>query len=348
MLLMKIKLTIRFLILFTLLFVLFASVVQSQTNWQRQTCPINDGLHNVYFVSDSLGWAISYGTGILIHTADAGKNWQVQHQFDSLYFEQIQFVDENNGWLCGEYGFVFKTTDGGNNWLDVSPPIEQRITRQIDWNSKARPEGWYIGYYSMHFFNRDTGFVAGQKLNLVEKQREYIFHLTQDGGKTWQSNPLAPRDMTYDPFFINGQIGFIGGNSNVYFTTDAGKSWAATIPENITSKDQLRSVFFLGESTGWACGFSGKIFIFDGVNSNWDSVKVTDNRLRCICFMNEKDGIVVGDKNKEAGTIFESNDAGKSWQLVNADFPDLHRIFLTKKKIWIVGKEGMILVRDRK
>jgi len=337
----------QYLIWFIYLFLLITGTANAQTTWQQQTCPINDGLHNIYFINDSLGWAISYGTGILLHTTDAGKNWFIQHQFDSLYFEQIQFVDENNGWICCEYGLVFKTSDGGINWLDVSPPIEQRITNPIDWSSKARPKGWYIGYYSMHFFNKDTGFVAGQKLYLVEKQREYIFYLTQDGGKTWQSHPNAPDDMLYDPFFINYQIGFVGGNSNVYLTKDAGKSWTTISTENITAKDQLRSVFFLGESTGWACGFSGKVFIFNGITSNWDSVKVTDNRLRSICFLNKQDGFVIGDNNKEAGTLFESNDGGKTWQKADVDFADLHRICLTKNKIWIVGKEGTILVRDR-
>jgi photosystem II stability/assembly factor-like uncharacterized protein len=332
----------------TIFIILLTSVaIYPQTTWQKQSCPIQDGLHNIFFVNDSLGWAITYGTGILIHTTDGGMNWNVQYQFDSLYFEQIQFVDKNNGWICGEYGFVVKSTDGGTNWIDVSPPIEQRISTPIDWSSKTKPEGWYIGYYSMHFFNKDTGFVAGQKLNLVENKREYIFYNTQDGGKSWQSNPIAPNEMTFDPYFIDKQTGFIGGTTNIYKTKDAGIHWNTITREKITLKDQLRSVFFFNESKGWACSFSGKVFIINRVDSKWDSVKVSNNRLRSVCFRNEKNGIVVGDQNKEAGSMFESNDGGKTWNKVAVDFADLHRIFLTNTKIWIVGKEGTILVRDR-
>ncbi len=82
------------------IFLLTSTTIHPLTTWQKQTSPIKDGLHNIYFLNDSLGWAITYGKGILIHTTDAGMNWNVQYQFDSLYFEQIQFVDKNNGWIC--------------------------------------------------------------------------------------------------------------------------------------------------------------------------------------------------------------------------------------------------------
>ena len=342
------SLKIQYLLLFISLFFLFEGDAHSQINWQKQSCPVKDGLHNVCFVNDSLGWAITYGTGILIHTYNAGKSWQVQYQFDSLYFEQIQFVDKKHGWLCGEYGFVLKTTNGGSDWIDVSPPIEKRITTPIEWRSKTRPEGWYIGYYSMHFFNKDTGFVAGRRQDLKERKTDYLFYQTTDGGTNWNLILTASNEMTFDPYFLDQQTGFIGGATKIYKTSDAGHHWYSLTREPLTSKDQFRSVFFINEIKGWACGFSGKVFIINNATSTWDSVKVTNNRLRSICFMNENNGIVVGDQNKVPGTMFESTNGGKTWKKVAADFPDLHRIFLTREKIWIVGKEGTILVRDRK
>ena len=38
---------------------------------------------------------------------------------DSIYFEQIQFVDNKQGWICGEYGKIYHTNDGGETWQEM-------------------------------------------------------------------------------------------------------------------------------------------------------------------------------------------------------------------------------------
>ena len=52
--------------------------------------------------------------------------------------------------------------------------------------------------------------------------------------------------------------------------------------------------------------------------------------------------MVVGDNNKNDGaTVYITNDNGENWEKIG-DFPDIHRITLTEKNVWIVGKAGFI------
>ena len=76
----------------------------SQSNWQKHKSPISADLHNIFFVSDSVGWITSHKTGAILHTRDAGKNWFVQTQMDSIFFEDIFFLE---GFFPGLVGAVF-------------------------------------------------------------------------------------------------------------------------------------------------------------------------------------------------------------------------------------------------
>ncbi|MBL7137968.1 MAG: hypothetical protein ISS17_04260 [Bacteroidales bacterium] len=42
----------------------------------------------------------------------------------------------------------------------------------------------------------------------------------------------------------------------------------------------------------------------------------------------------VGDTNKEPGNLFISNDNGENWTTIEQDFPDIHRIGKSNKKLW--------------
>ena len=71
--------------------------------WQKLASPVRDDIHDVFFLDDRIGWAYTYGTGIIIRTVDGGRNWETVARLDTIYFEQIQFLDTHNGWICGKW-----------------------------------------------------------------------------------------------------------------------------------------------------------------------------------------------------------------------------------------------------
>lgn len=122
----------------------------------------------VAFVSPREGWMFGVDretgrSGTLLHTTNAGQTWEkidYQQMWDPdtpsciLVSEtSMAFIDENRGWLCGYYGEILYTTDGGQTWIH-----QETGTRQI--------------LSSMAFFNVDSGWAVGHNGTILEYQRE--------------------------------------------------------------------------------------------------------------------------------------------------------------------------------
>jgi photosystem II stability/assembly factor-like uncharacterized protein len=90
-------------------------------------------------------------------TTDSGYTWQVLPPLPADS-KDLYFKDINNGWLCGDSGKVYKTTNGG-----------------VTWNSLAKPAN--IMLLAVYFTDDLNGFVVG-KSNSIYK--------TTDGGMSWQ------------------------------------------------------------------------------------------------------------------------------------------------------------------
>jgi len=119
-------------------------------------------IHKMEGTNNSI-WATDYGDGFLYRSVDEGNSWSKITQFGSEYIEAIQFIDDNTGFVCGDYGYVYKTTDQGKTWKDISPNIEGRmkVRYRNDSTKNQKPDGIFSAYYGMHFFNNNEGFVSG-------------------------------------------------------------------------------------------------------------------------------------------------------------------------------------------
>jgi photosystem II stability/assembly factor-like uncharacterized protein len=64
------------------------------------------------------------------------------------YLNDVDFIDDNNGWVTGGTNTILKTTNAGVNWSPVSISGAQAGD----------------GYNSVHFLDLNTGFVSGVKI----------------------------------------------------------------------------------------------------------------------------------------------------------------------------------------
>ncbi len=80
--------------------------------WQRHRAPVDEPLHRIFFLDDRTGWILTYGGGTVLQTRDGGASWRVQARVAADFLEAVRFVDADNGWLAGDYGTVFRSTDG--------------------------------------------------------------------------------------------------------------------------------------------------------------------------------------------------------------------------------------------
>ncbi len=85
--------------------------------------------------------------------------------------------------------------------------------------------------------------------------------------------------------------------------------WA---PQSSGTANDLHSIFFINNNTGFACGNSGTILKTSNGGVVWITVSapVTDNLYSCY-FLNENTGWAVGNQSK----ILRTTNAGTSWDI---------------------------------
>jgi photosystem II stability/assembly factor-like uncharacterized protein len=157
---------------------------------------------------------------IFVRTSDGGKTWtETRIERPDVAITRINalhFINENTGWLAGltakREAVVLKTTDAGSNWEVIKVGFKQIPTAIL-------------------FINENTGWLAGTP---VVNEKEYKegdeigpsdLLVTNDGGKTWQSQRRLPVGLT-DIHFIDQTTGWIvGQKGSIYKTTDSGRTW---------------------------------------------------------------------------------------------------------------------------
>lgn len=153
---------------------------------------------NLDMVSLTAGWAMTDKT--VLHTIDGGKTWDnaaPANWSDQLPPTNGYFLDANIGWLVQtdavdpQKGLVFRTTDGGVNWLSSETAFGAGILYFID-----AQNGWIL-----------SGLGAGAGSEGIA-----IF-ATRDGGATW--NETYRRD-TGEPE-PTGEIPLSGNKQGIAF-----------------------------------------------------------------------------------------------------------------------------------
>ncbi|KPL12082.1 MAG: hypothetical protein AMS26_18760, partial [Bacteroides sp. SM23_62] len=223
--------------------ILLPLLASGQPDWHVQTSPVMDDLVSVSFADTLNGWAVS-DTGIVIHTADGGLNWQVQHTFDGFLPEKIFFQDKQTGWLAGvdssanDTALIMKTMDGGASW----------DTSYIQLHAKL---------YDIFFINDTMGWVvgfAGDTLGLR-------LH-TLDAGQSWSvQSGINVVGIFTSVHFRDTEVGNICGPGPVMMHTITGGRGASPWAMEITNLEKpMYDLVNLGEQYGCMVGADGKLF----------------------------------------------------------------------------------------
>jgi photosystem II stability/assembly factor-like uncharacterized protein len=208
--------------------------------------PDSAGICGLRVINDSTlyGAGRYYGPANFYKTTDNGQTWSYQN-LDSLVsgLVDIFFFDPDTGFVIGTtgpsynngYGRVLYTTDGGNSWSIVHTSTHHYTL------------GWKIVFPS-----RNIGYCSLQCFNQCNTE---AFLKTTDGGSTWQDiSYVGGPSNWYDVEgigFVNDTVGWVGGNTNTYFTQNGGASWTLQ-----TWGNNLNRFRFLSGSVGYSAGQS--------------------------------------------------------------------------------------------
>ena len=246
-------------------------------------------VRSLTFTSPSNGWAIGDYCN-LYATFDEGKTWR-----ESLTTEanltSICFIDALNGWVSGWHGNIYHTSDGGGSWSKQNSGTGYDLSK-VTFVDKSR--GWAIG----------GGTTAGPS-----GKWSSVLITSSDGGQTWQ--PLSTAPPLRSIVFVNASRGSgLDLEGNIYSTVDSGRTWSLRYKAH--GRD-LRSIFFLDASRGWAAGVIVVHTTDGGMSWSRTAEKKLEYSLDDVVFADRFNGWGI---SQYPVRFYRTMDGGETWLLL--------------------------------
>ena len=284
----------------------------------------------------------------------------------------VTFPSEKEGWVCGRWGTVLHTADGGKNWTPQSSGTDNTLCSIYFVDLR---NGWAVGEEGTILHTSDGGETWEQqkspvpfylmKTYFVTPLRGWIVsertHIltTDDGGKTWQIQFKDEDFILKSISFCDERHGWaVGEYGFIYCTKDGGATWKKQagnfdISEKtgeVVAGNFLFDVVAVNPQTAWAVGIDGCVVRTEDGGKTWKEIKTGANKTQLFCTASNNSGTILLGGN----TIFlVSTDHGKTWNHPSTEPPItygwLYGLARRGSSGFVaVGYEGSIYLNDGK
>ncbi|MBL1216330.1 MAG: hypothetical protein D8M59_02425 [Planctomycetes bacterium] len=332
------------------------------------------GPHSTLFpVTSTRLIGLSHEGDIWLST-DAGFTWTLV--FDEIgdlpYKWEVNFLDDQHGWVVGPHGILIGTSDGGFTWEIVSRgigmPIYQ-IEMLDDSFGLAVAENTYLvrttdsgnnwvvqkPEVTGQQFLRDETFrgvdILNERVAVAVGLGGTVFKTT-DGALTWESigYPDLPEGfwaydvecVTEQDIWVVGQDLTWGRDQSVYHTTDGGQTW--TTPFNHGAI--WGRVQFVDDQHGWIHGVGGILERTEDGGATWEEILIPgDPLIEDIVYVDPMNGWIVG----WWGYYARTRDGGRTWE-TNSFGNDIRTVFAVDSRdgvdLWAIAQTDGGFSRD--
>ena len=244
----------------------------------------------------------------------------------------VLFLDANEGWAVGDRGTIWHTIDGGRNWRRRESGVQGRLE-------------------SIHFVDRQHGWIVGGWTRPYSHRTRGILLRTRDGGRSWTRLPNLRLPRLNAIHFVDPLHGWaVGENSTLYpsgifLTQDGGTSWTMVV--QAPSQPWLAGDFY-DATAGLVIGAGGRVARVTPVKAEsigqpaWGT-----RRLNAIKLAGPDRAWLVGD----GGLVAVSHDTGRNWHppagplpLENPGQLDFRTLAVLGDHCWIAGNPGSIVL----
>ncbi len=318
---------------YILLLLIFTLSIQLNAQWKRIEsipAPYNNSYYlDVYFLETNpqFGWACGRD-GVTARTTDFGETWNITVIPFAYQLESIHFVNASVGYTSGlvnsttSRGGVFKSTDGGRTWKNVSPIGN-------------------IDVWGTFFMDENNGLVIGGGCD--GKQQ---FYKTTNGGKTWtyftQNLPESGlSDLIMDK--LTG-TGYAVSSGWIWISTNFGSTWEtfsrsgySDWQEEISLSGNTFLVPYSEGCTGGGPGGGARISTDFG--KTWVQSQFGKSMFGTY-LKTPSEGWVVGWER----SAYYTTNAGKTWANMNCGIPngyDLDDIWFINDTLGFVVGQGI-------
>lgn len=249
------------------------------------------------------------------------------------------FATDRDGWMVGELGRIFHTTDGGETWdrQDAGTKRPFLAIACVDARTAwiAGKEGIVYGttdggatwtaantgsarhIFSLQFGNRERGHGAGDFGTMIH---------TEDAGRTWTVQQVPPEvqlpesavDTGVDPGDVNlyaisygdaDRVWVVGEFGTIMASEDGGRTFHQ---QHAPVESTLFGVHFTDPQHGWAVGIDTVILRTGDGGVTWNAQhSPIAQRSFYDVFVQGNNGWIAGS----SGTMLKSVDAGATWEI---------------------------------
>lgn len=273
---------------YLVIYMYVASNLDAQSLFQLQNPSYSPEPINSFALYSSTGWAVG-NYGMILRTSNSGITFQSQTSQTTSNIRGQSIVNTQVGYIFDDSSRVFRTINGGLNWL-----LKSTIPSKIN---------------CLHFLNINNGFAA--LANGIG--------VTSNGGESWTViNPdISASYVYYGIYFKDGNTGYISAKNlssdyaYMFKTTNAGINWN-WFNTGIDAFD-ISNIHFSDSMTGWCTGERfGNLYTLKtsngGVNWSETNTPLISTIPNNIYFSDSVSGYITTN-NK----ILKSNNGGLDW-----------------------------------
>jgi photosystem II stability/assembly factor-like uncharacterized protein len=296
-----------------------------------------DAGNNAFDAIDGRKWALTSGNSLRI-TNDA-EQWQIRPDVpDVSDVARIYFPTGDVGWATSEGGTIFRTTDSGYSWADVTngaAPASTTTTTQPPVITPAPP-------IQMAFVSPTEGWLCSDPLRY-----------TSDAGKSWRSVGYSTQPISPPSYQQALCAAVAGGDAWVLTATDdprrpevfhfrrGGLSREGPLAfPRLPDATHIVELDFADSNHGWATSAPSQggqdgvdLYATSDAGRTWSIVG--HHPPNAMHFTNATDGWGAGARH--------TTDGGATWSTADAPTPDLARGYLVGLGDTVVTPDAIVV-----
>ncbi len=256
-------------------------------------------------------------------------------------FSEIQMKNSKEGWARSLQA-VFRTENGGGNWIDVTPLDIKAIKAQYP-------------IQASFFLDENCAWIMPYQETQTQYVRRTIIFRTLDKGAHWEKFELSQTNIGTQLFFADKNRGWMTISQGVslghhpfdlYVTEDGGKTWDkihSVSFENLSASSIpldgfISGFYFVDAQTGWLAGTTSMgLPVFEQTTDGgvtWEDVEFpyqegsilgsenhmgdTSVKVDPPTFFNRTHGLIQIEyfysvNNEHYSLFYHTGDGGKSW-----------------------------------
>lgn len=291
---------------------------------------------------------------------NVNSQWIILNSPATVNLNSVYFVNSSTGFIAGDNGSMYKTTNAGINWTVSNTGLITDINSVCFINSNT---GVACGNSGKIIYTSNSG---NTWINIPGGVEEHLFAVSfynnygicsgnsgtlmysTNGGFNWSISETGFLVTYLGAYMYSQSIGYACGVNTIFApflakTTNGGMNWNFSSFYINNSEGDLKDIHFISDNEGFAVSFA---FIGGGISRttnagvNWTS-QVFSNLISCIDFSGMNTGYAAGQN----GFILKSTDRGISWISQNSSTVNhLNDLDFTDSVTgYAVGDGGIIL-----